>query len=69
MSRAKRMTRYELHTPPSYIVSRRSQFVEGLHVEPGAFIAVIVQRNTHRVLFQESWQTLVHGQELVAFDV
>jgi len=52
-----------------HIVSSGSQFVERHDVEPGAFVAVGVQVHPHCVSFQQSWQTFVHGQELVGLEV
>lgn len=50
----------------THAVSDGAQFVEGLDVEPGAFVSGRVQHHPHGVLLQQSWKTLVHRQVLVA---
>lgn len=53
----------------AYIVARRAQLVERHHVEPGALVAVSVERHAHGVLLEQGRQPLVHSQILVALDV
>lgn len=53
----------------THAVSYGAQFVEGLNVEPGAFVSSRVQHHPHGVLLQQSGKTLVHRQVLVALQV
>lgn len=53
----------------THTVPDRAKLVEGLYVEPGALISSSVQHHTHGVLLQKCWQTFVHCQVLVAFQV
>ena len=53
----------------TYAVSDGAQFVERLNVEPRAFISSSIQSHTHRILLQQSWQSLIHGQLLIALQV
>lgn len=53
----------------TYIISFAAELPEGLNVEPGALVTGRVQRNTHGVFFQQSRETLVDRQVLVALDV
>lgn len=53
----------------THAVSNGAQFVEGLDVEPGAFVSGCVQHHPHGVLLQQGGKTLVHRQVLVALQV
>lgn len=64
MHRAHRRVHVMTHTVPN-----GAQLVEGLDVEPGAFISSSVQHHPHGVLLQQSRQTLVHCQVFVALQV
>lgn len=64
------------HTTPTtsakvmtHAVPDGAQFVEGLDVEPGALVSSCVQHHPHGVFLQQSRQTLVHRQILVALQV
>lgn len=52
-----------------YVVSVGTKLPEGLNEEPGAFIPRPVQSDPHGVLLQESRETLVHCQVLIALHV
>lgn len=64
MHRTHRRVHVMTHTVPD-----GAQLVEGLDVEPGAFITSSVQHHPHGVLLQQSRQTLVHCQIFVALQV
>lgn len=53
----------------THAVSNGAQLIEGLDVEPGAFVSGRVQHHPHGVLLQQGGKTLVHRQVLVALQV
>lgn len=53
----------------THTVPDGAQFVERLDVEPGALVSSCVQHHPHGVFLQQSRQTLVHRQILVALQV
>ena len=52
-----------------HLVADGAQLVEGLHDEPGALAARVVQVHAHGVLLDVRGQLLVHSQVLVALEV
>lgn len=46
--------------PSTYTVPDGAQFVEGLDVEPGAFISSFVQGHPHCILLQQGWKPLIY---------
>lgn len=59
----------EYQSSGPYIVAFTAELPEGLDVKPGALVPRRIQRYTHGVLLQQGRETLIHSQELIAFNV
>lgn len=53
----------------THVIPDGAQLVEGLYVEPRAFVSRSVQHHPHGVLLQQRGQPFVHRQVFVAFQV
>ena len=56
-------------TAATYTFAFGTQLVEWLDLKPGTFGAADIERHAHGILFQECWQTFVHGDVFVALHV